>query len=208
MGTKINYFGWKEGVLSSKIRENGVLFTLGYDHGICFGREWGAGIFVMFAKLCHIIHFEYWAILTPVSIWYCLIIKCTVWVCRLSHVVICKCCKDLFYQSPQYDGGVFTKSYLSYQPLGQLDWSGFFYIETVHGYIFIVLCHPYHAFCVYIILPAVCLCLYVFISMAWCITAVAPVLTHLSCRGLAMGHVYSMYVLMCGWVCVFILNYI
>ena len=31
----------KKGCFSSKIREKGVFFELGYEHGIRFGREWG-----------------------------------------------------------------------------------------------------------------------------------------------------------------------
>ena len=43
MGVKISDFGWKRGgfFFSSKKREKGVFFKLGYERGICFGREWG-----------------------------------------------------------------------------------------------------------------------------------------------------------------------
>ena len=57
-------------------------------------------------------------------------------------------------------------------------------------------------FCVYILL-LVFTYLYVLIPMTWRGTAVAPVLTHWSCRGLAFGHGCSACMIWCEGACVF-----
>ena len=44
LSLKISDFDWKRGVFSSKIREKGVFFKLGYERGIPFGRGWGVGV--------------------------------------------------------------------------------------------------------------------------------------------------------------------
>ena len=58
--------------------------------------------------------------------------------------------------------------------------------------------------CMYI-LSLVFTYLYVFISMAWHRTAVAPALTHWSCCGLAFGHECSACMIWCVGACVFYL---
>ena len=62
----------------------------------------------------------------------------------------------------------------------------------------------YHAFRVYLLL-FVFTNLYVFLSMAWRGTAVAPVLTHWSCRGLAFDQGCSACMIWCVGACVFYL---
>ena len=90
-------------------------------------------IFVIVANLCHIIHFACWLILTSVSIWYFLAIKCMVWACMFSEFVICNSVKDLLYQSPQYDDEDFTQSYLHDKPLERL-------VRTLVSFILFVSC--------------------------------------------------------------------
>ena len=40
IGPQNQWFQLKKGCFLSKIREKGVFFKLGYERGICFGREW------------------------------------------------------------------------------------------------------------------------------------------------------------------------